>query len=83
MSVALTVSNLAKSFSPDILPAVDDVSFVAAPGEIIVLLGPSGCGKTTTLRMVAGLEQPTKGLIPPLRTVRSAWCSSRTPSGRT
>ncbi len=63
MSVALTVSNLAKSFSPDILPAVDDVSFVAAPGEIIVLLGPSGCGKTTTLRMVAGLEQPTKGLI--------------------
>ncbi|MBN9261055.1 MAG: ABC transporter ATP-binding protein [Hyphomicrobium sp.] len=63
MSVALTVGNLSKSFSPDLPPAVDDVSFVAAPGEIIVLLGPSGCGKTTTLRMVAGLEQPTQGLI--------------------
>ena len=63
MSVALTVSNLGKSFSADLPPAVDDVSFVAAPGEIIVLLGPSGCGKTTTLRMVAGLEQPTGGLI--------------------
>lgn len=63
MSVALTVGNLSKSFSSDLPPAVDDVSFVAAPGEIIVLLGPSGCGKTTTLRMVAGLEQPTQGLI--------------------
>jgi len=63
VSVALTVGNLSKSFSPDLPPAVDDVSFVAAPGEIIVLLGPSGCGKTTTLRMVAGLEQPTQGLI--------------------
>ncbi len=63
MSVALTVGNLSKSFSRDLPPAVDDVSFVAAPGEIIVLLGPSGCGKTTTLRMVAGLEQPTQGLI--------------------
>ena len=63
MSVALTVANLSKSFSRELPPAVDDVSFVAAPGEIIVLLGPSGCGKTTTLRMVAGLEQPTKGLI--------------------
>ncbi|MBN9279754.1 MAG: ABC transporter ATP-binding protein, partial [Hyphomicrobium sp.] len=63
MSVALTVGNLSKSFSPDLPPAVDDVSFVAAPGEIIVLLGPSGCGKTTTLRMVAGLEQPTQGLV--------------------
>ena len=49
-SVALTVANLSKSFSRDLPPAVDDVSFVAAPGEIIVLLGPSGCGKTTMLR---------------------------------
>ncbi len=63
MSVALSVGNLSKYFSSSLPPAVDDVSFVAAPGEIIVLLGPSGCGKTTTLRMVAGLEQPTHGLI--------------------
>ena len=45
------------------LPAVDDVSFRIAAGEIVVLLGPSGCGKTTTLRCVAGLEHPTAGTI--------------------
>src|SRR5262249_19344085 len=44
-------------------PAIDDVSFRASAGEIVVLLGPSGCGKTTTLRCVAGLETPTSGEI--------------------
>ena len=41
--------------------AVDDVSFTVHRGELLTLLGPSGCGKTTTLRMVAGFEQPTAG----------------------
>ena len=35
----------------------------SAPGEQLTLLGPSGCGKTTTLRAIAGLEQPTSGEI--------------------
>jgi iron(III) transport system ATP-binding protein len=43
--------------------AVDDVSFTIAPGELVTLLGPSGCGKTTTLRLIAGLEMATQGLI--------------------
>ncbi len=43
--------------------AVDDASIVVAGGEFVTLLGPSGCGKTTTLRMVAGFEQPTRGRI--------------------
>jgi spermidine/putrescine transport system ATP-binding protein len=43
--------------------AVDDVDFSIAPGEFFSLLGPSGCGKTTTLRMIAGFEQPTSGRI--------------------
>src|SRR5215472_5750519 len=43
--------------------AVDHVSFAIAHGEIFTLLGPSGCGKTTTLRLVAGLEEPDDGEI--------------------
>ncbi|MFE7843806.1 ABC transporter ATP-binding protein [Microbacterium sp. NPDC057407] len=43
--------------------AVDDLSLTIQPGEFISLLGPSGCGKTTTLRMIAGFEQPDEGDI--------------------
>ncbi len=43
--------------------AVDDLSLVVPSGSFFALLGPSGCGKTTTLRIVAGLEQPTEGQI--------------------
>jgi spermidine/putrescine transport system ATP-binding protein len=43
--------------------AVDDADFTVAAGEFFSLLGPSGCGKTTTLRMIAGFEQPTRGRI--------------------
>lgn len=45
------------------VPAVRGVSFKVFPGEQLTLLGPSGCGKTTTLRAIAGLEQPTAGEI--------------------
>src|ERR671928_113275 len=44
-------------------PAVRGVSFSVLPGEQLTLLGPSGCGKTTTLRAIAGLEQPSSGEI--------------------
>ena len=43
--------------------AVDRVSVEIADGEFFALLGPSGCGKTTTLRLIAGFEQPTSGHI--------------------
>ncbi len=43
--------------------AVDRIAFSIQPGELATLLGPSGCGKTTTLRAIAGLEDPTTGLI--------------------
>ena len=42
---------------------VADVSLDIADQEFLVLLGPSGCGKTTTMRMIAGLEDPTEGDI--------------------
>lgn len=43
--------------------AVNDLSLRCEQGEFVALLGPSGCGKTTTLRMIAGLEEITKGNI--------------------
>jgi spermidine/putrescine transport system ATP-binding protein len=43
--------------------AVDDLDLTLGSGEFFTLLGPSGCGKTTTLRMIAGFEQPSKGHI--------------------
>jgi ABC-type sugar transport system ATPase subunit len=43
--------------------AVDDLSIDIADREFLVLLGPSGCGKSTALRMIAGLEDPTDGII--------------------
>ena len=47
----------------DDVVAVDDIELTIEPGEFFSLLGPSGCGKTTTLRMIAGFEQPTDGQI--------------------
>ena len=43
--------------------AVDDLSLTVPDGSFFALLGPSGCGKTTTLRMIAGLEEPSAGTI--------------------
>ena len=43
--------------------AVDSIDLTIASGEFFSLLGPSGCGKTTTLRLIAGFEQPTAGRI--------------------
>jgi iron(III) transport system ATP-binding protein len=57
----LSLKNLSKSF--DKTAAVIDVSLDVERGEFFGLLGPSGCGKTTTLRMIAGLEQPDSGAI--------------------
>jgi iron(III) transport system ATP-binding protein len=45
------------------IAAVRDVSLDVAPGELVTLLGPSGCGKTTTLRMIAGFQEPSAGEI--------------------
>ena len=43
--------------------AADDLSFDIADGEFFAMLGPSGSGKTTSLRLIAGFEQPTSGEI--------------------
>ncbi|MDP2772008.1 MAG: ABC transporter ATP-binding protein [Nocardioides sp.] len=61
MSGDLTLTSVTKSFGR--FTAVDDLDLTVPEGSFFALLGPSGCGKTTTLRMVAGLEEPTAGTI--------------------
>ncbi|MDE2744805.1 MAG: ABC transporter ATP-binding protein [Chloroflexota bacterium] len=58
---ALQVQRVSKSFGETV--AVSEASFDVARGEIVALLGPSGCGKTTTLRVLAGFEQPDEGIV--------------------
>ncbi|MEL7091318.1 MAG: sn-glycerol-3-phosphate ABC transporter ATP-binding protein UgpC [Pseudomonadota bacterium] len=55
------LKNLTKRWGDFI--GVDDQSLHIEDQEFLVLLGPSGCGKTTTMRMIAGLEEPTKGEV--------------------
>src|SRR4051812_43601111 len=57
----ISLANLGKRYGA--VSAVDDVSLDIRRGEFVTLLGPSGSGKTTTLRMIAGLEQPTTGTV--------------------
>jgi ABC-2 type transport system ATP-binding protein len=45
------------------LPAVSDVSFAIRPGEILGYLGPNGSGKSTTVKMITGLMEPTRGEV--------------------
>jgi multiple sugar transport system ATP-binding protein len=58
----VTLKNVWKVFDKDVV-AVEDANLEIADREFMVLVGPSGCGKSTTLRMVAGLEEITKGEI--------------------
>ena len=58
----VALENVTKVYPGDIV-AVSDVSLHVADSEFLVLVGPSGCGKSTTLRLVAGLEDATKGTI--------------------
>jgi iron(III) transport system ATP-binding protein len=59
---AIVLRGLTKEYTPGVR-AVDALDLTIPDGAFMCLLGPSGCGKTTTLRMIAGLEQPTSGEI--------------------
>jgi len=61
MEGEIRLEELTKRF--DDVVAVDSIDLDMPPGEFFTMLGPSGCGKTTTLRMIAGFEQPTSGKI--------------------
>ena len=58
----VSLEDVSKTYARSIT-AVRDLTLRVGDGELMVLLGPSGCGKTTTLRLIAGLEQPDAGTI--------------------
>jgi multiple sugar transport system ATP-binding protein len=60
--VGIRLENVTKRFRGGV-EAVRDVTLTVEPGEFIVLVGPSGCGKSTVLRLIAGLEELTRGRI--------------------
>jgi len=58
---SIQLDKIGKSFGA--VDTIREIDLAIGDGEFVCLLGPSGCGKTTTLRMIAGLEQPTRGSI--------------------
>src|SRR5690606_8891033 len=62
---AIELIGVAKEFHAhgDVVVAVKDLDLSIAEGEFFSMLGPSGCGKTTTMRMIAGFEEPTRGKV--------------------
>ncbi len=59
--VLVELDGVTKEFGD--LTAVEGIDFTIHRGEFFTLVGPSGCGKTTTLRMISGFEQPTRGEV--------------------
>ncbi len=90
-SLSISLQQCSKTFA-DGTRALEPISLDIHAGETLVLLGPSGCGKTTTLRMIAGQEQPDQGgkvmfdgvdvTALPIEKEMSAWCSNHMPYSR-
>ncbi|WP_231187664.1 ABC transporter ATP-binding protein [Haladaptatus sp. DYF46] len=59
----IQIDEVRKTFNEGQIVACDDVNIDIDEGEFVVFVGPSGCGKTTTLRCIAGLEEPDEGRI--------------------
>ena len=59
----VSIRDLTKTYVGAAQPSVDQLSLEIPSGELTALLGPSGCGKTTTMKMIAGLLEPTSGAI--------------------
>jgi multiple sugar transport system ATP-binding protein len=62
----VVIEHLSKTFqgsNGQLVQALREVSFTAESGQLLMLAGPSGCGKTTTLRLIAGLDEPDRGTV--------------------
>ncbi|KXA98546.1 hypothetical protein AKJ39_01650 [candidate division MSBL1 archaeon SCGC-AAA259J03] len=60
---AIRLDNISKYYEGGAIKANHNINLSIQDGEFLTILGPSGCGKTTTLRLISGLEKPTKGDI--------------------
>ena len=71
---AIGLDGVAKEFHSrgEVIAAVRGIDLTIRKGEFFSMLGPSGCGKTTTMRMIAGFEEPTRGRGPAARPRRTA-----------
>lgn len=61
--VSIELDGVSKTYAGQTTPAVNNVSMMIDPGELIVFVGPSGCGKTTTMKMINRLIEPSSGSI--------------------
>ena len=80
--ISLELRNIKKSFTSE-ETVLNNIDLTIEKGEFITLLGSSGCGKTTTLRIIAGLEQPDEGTFSPFGAAgRKGASASRPAYGR-
>ncbi|MFD5079270.1 ABC transporter ATP-binding protein [Streptomyces sp. NPDC058371] len=77
MTRAISLHDVSKSYAKGVR-VVERLSLDIRPGEFLVLLGPSGCGKSTVLRMIAGLEEVTEGVV----RLDGEYANDLPPSGR-
>ncbi|MDX6363018.1 MAG: multiple sugar transport system ATP-binding protein [Streptomyces sp.] len=77
MTRAISLHHVSKSYTRGVR-VVERLSLDIRPGEFLVLLGPSGCGKSTVLRMIAGLEEVTEGVV----RLDGEYANDLPPSGR-
>jgi ATP-binding cassette subfamily C protein CydD len=86
--VALSFENVSVTWDPARGPALDDLSFYVAPGELLVLAGPSGAGKSTVIELMLGFVRPDAGrvlinghditeIVPDALSQLSAWIGQR------
>jgi len=62
-NIKLKVSDLSKRYDEPPVQALKDINFEVNDGDFFCIIGPSGCGKSTTLRLIAGFEPPTEGVV--------------------